>query len=395
MCIALKEAGVDCAAFFERDEGDFTRLSRSTPAHLGSINPLSQLLRERPVDVIHTTLSSASVSLPKKLHRIGWRGRLIVTGQGVVIPGWHSKNCFALTNVNTKQATELESLTDLEVEVIYNGIDTSVFQPTEYIGGAPIVAWVGRASDFEQKRFDLFADIVPALHQAGVRIWVADPEGPNAVPPSLRDRISPYVDFWDGLSRDRMPGFYRDVAASGGCVLSTARYEGLSFALIEAQACGCPVVAARVVGVDEGVREEYGGTLYSPDLDAAGIGQLLLNTMSDRARMIERGRKCREFVLKEFQQSEIARQYLDIYRRTTQRLAIATSDIHNRRHRAQDLIAATRCASWSFREDLGAIRAAVAIDPTQKWNATVWRLYVTSLLKELAFPIIKRLRSKK
>ncbi|MDB5357477.1 MAG: family glycosyltransferase [Phycisphaerales bacterium] len=392
---SLNRIGIEAECYFERDEGGYREFSSRCVAHLGMVTPLENILRASEFDVIQTTLSTANVALPNKLRKIVWSGKVVVTAQGVVVPGWTSRNCFALTSVNRQQALELESMTDLKVDTIYNGVDTSRFSPSEYVGGSPIVAWVGRASDLPQKRFDLFASIVPQLAAKGFRVWIADPEGPCSAPVVLRDAVQPHAEFWKCMPTDQMPEFYRHVSQSGGCVLSTARYEGLSFALIEAQACGCPVVAATAIGVEESVQSEHGGILYRPEITATELCDLISTVISDKQAMAERRERCRNFVVDNFSQDHITQRYVELYNRESQAFSVDVNDRRLVRERAQLILATMNNPLYSFKEDLAAVRSATAIDPTLKKNPRIWMKVVTGTLKLLAFTVIRRFKDLK
>jgi len=104
-------------------------------------------------------------------------------------------------------------------------------------------------------------------------------------------------------NRVRFLGFVPDVLrwlqAADGLVLSS-RWEGLPLAVLEASACGLPVVATDVSGTREVVLSGQTG-LLSPAGDAKALSASMMQIMqmdsSERARM---GRRGRELVAEKF-----------------------------------------------------------------------------------------------
>ena len=66
--------------------------------------------------------------------------------------------------------------------------------------------------------------------------------------------------------------------------------EGLSNALLEAQACGIPAVATRVGGTPDVVEEPRNGLLVAPG-DAAGLAEALGRLIADAAARARMGRE--------------------------------------------------------------------------------------------------------
>lgn len=134
------------------------------------------------------------------------------------------------------------------IRVIENAVDRDVFYP----GGGkaadgPVLLWVGRSSDDWQKAVSGFLFI--AGHFSSYRIIVADlDEGADRL--ELELWLGERAAYCHRLSPSQLRDVYADVAASGGAVISTSRFEGLPFALVEAAACGTPVIAPRVPGME-------------------------------------------------------------------------------------------------------------------------------------------------
>jgi glycosyltransferase involved in cell wall biosynthesis len=241
--------------------------------------------------------------------------KLVVTAHGLLDPSWNSANCDAVVGCSRWVAKEQQRLTDVSVAVVPNGIDLDRFRPPAdgAVTGPPIVAWVGRGSDLRQKQIDRFAAVAPLLRRAGIRVWVADPDGTSKLPPSVADRLTAAAEFWDPVPPDRMPEFYSSVAASGGCVLSTSSFEGLSMAQLEAQACGCPVFGPDVRGVNEAVDPAHGGLLYAPQTPPESLARTITAALSDADGMRRRREACQAYAATRFGFDRMARDYLRIY----------------------------------------------------------------------------------
>lgn len=100
----------------------------------------------------------------------------------------------------------------------------------------------------------------------------------------VRDR----VDFIGSVAHDELPYFY---GAADVCVMPSYS-ESFGLVGLEAQACGCPVVAAGVSGLRSVVRDEVSGYLidgHDPAVYAERIGRLL----SDRELAQQMGRRGR------------------------------------------------------------------------------------------------------
>jgi D-inositol-3-phosphate glycosyltransferase len=97
----------------------------------------------------------------------------------------------------------------------------------------------------------------------------------------VRDR----VDFLGSVAQHELPYFY---AAADACVMPSYS-ESFGLVALEAQACGCPVVASGVSGLRSVVRDEVSGYLIDgddPAVYAERIGRLLADT--ERAQQMGR-----------------------------------------------------------------------------------------------------------
>ncbi|HPC84043.1 MAG TPA: glycosyltransferase [Thermoanaerobaculaceae bacterium] len=162
-------------------------------------------------------------------------------------------------------------LRPLPVEVVSNPLQPTFVPdgPAAACPARPVVAWVGRLD--ELKNWKGFLDLVRQLRaDLEVEGWIiGGGSSPDETQTALREALrSPELTgcmrWWPAVPYDDMPGLYRAVARSGGCVVSTSWAESFGMVVLEAMACGCPVVAPDVVGLRDLVVHGESGLLYPP-----------------------------------------------------------------------------------------------------------------------------------
>ena len=175
-----------------------------------------------------------------------------------------------------------------------NVVDTEHFRPLPKARGGPVrLLAVGRLGP--EKRFDRFLD-----HLAGLRASGLDTQGVLIGDGPLRsdlERQASDLGLIDGAVEFR--GAVRDPVAAyneADILVLTSDWEGTPNVLLEAMACGLPVVASRVGGVGDIVREGETGFLTDvQNVDAMREAlQRLVSTPELRETM---GQNAREFVV--------------------------------------------------------------------------------------------------
>lgn len=138
--------------------------------------------------------------------------------------------------------------------VVYPPVDTSLFTPDADTPKEDFFLYAGRLIGY--KRPDL---AVEAAGRAGVRLVIAG-SGPEL--DRLRSIAGPGVEFRVQPSDEDLRDLYRRARA-----LVFAGVEDFGMVLVEAQACGTPVIAYAAGGALEAVRPD-GGLLYDdPSVD--------------------------------------------------------------------------------------------------------------------------------
>ncbi len=291
------------------------------------IRQISDVIKEERLDILHVHYAFPFVYLALKIKACvkGRRPRLVATlhGTDVSILGTdpiRNRNMSAalgrfdsLTTVSMNHARLAKTTFGLPKEpaVILNFVDTTVFHPVDKADHRrkPILAHVSNFSPVKDcpgavKIFALLREKMEAS------LWLlGDGEQRQTVANMLRAR---------GLLCDtRFFGRCREVAAllpQTDVMLMPSRAESFGLAALESMACGVPVVASRVGGLQEVVLHKKSGFLFEPG-DYAGasraVSRILLEPgLHTSLRRTSRVQACR------YSREKIVTQYLDMYEET-------------------------------------------------------------------------------
>lgn len=119
--------------------------------------------------------------------------------------------------------------------------------------------------------------------------------------------ISELVRFIGSASNDELPTYYN--LADVFVFPSIDRSEAFGLALLEAAACGKPVVASNLAGVRTLIKEGKNGFLAKPG-DAYDLGEKILRVFENNESF---GRESRQLVMDNYTQDKLANQLFDIF----------------------------------------------------------------------------------
>jgi len=193
-----------------------------------------------------------------------------------------------------------------------SGVETDRFKPLPEPGGLATAAFVGRLLDDKGIRALIAAMGLLRARGSNVVLLIAgtpDPANPTSVPLSE-------VESWGRDPAIKWLGNVDDIAglwARAHIAVLPSRREGLPKALLEAAACGRPMVAADVPGCREIVVPGKTGILAPVD-NANALADAIERLATDPAMRAQFGANARAMVVERFSDAVVARQIVDLYR---------------------------------------------------------------------------------
>lgn len=257
--------------------------------HLDRMRQLRRLARSGEFDVVHTSLWGASAfartsvlgparpAVVMSERRVEdfrrRRRRLLDQGLAKATDEWIGNSQDVCDFIQRAHGAPAD-----RVHLIRNGVDTSVFHPADgqrAIPGPVRIGALGRL--VHQKGFDVLIDALPEIcARLDVDVRIA---GSGELHDELSARAAGLpVTFVGPLKGSAAVADYlRDL----DLFVMPSRYEGLPNAVIEAIACGVPVVASDVAGMREAT-----GTAATlvPAEDPAALAAAILDASADPPR---------------------------------------------------------------------------------------------------------------
>jgi len=201
----------------------------------------------------------------------------------------------------------------IDVAVIPNGVDAEFFVPAVARRHGPFTfLFVGRFQ--AQKNLALLLEAMARIRQEVKEsfraVFVGD--GPERV--SLREKCTALrlddVVVWNGwCEKDELLRLYQ----SADCFVNPSLYEGMPNAVLEAMACGLPVIASNVAGNDAVVIPN--GTGFLVPLESGELARAMATIMNDRSLCRRFGSAARDRAVRDYSWTDVARQYVEVLRR--------------------------------------------------------------------------------
>lgn len=189
---------------------------------------------------------------------------------------WHGASAVVANSTGLRDLARVFD-SSIEIRVVPNGVDLQWFTVANRSWVLPRILSVGRV--VHQKGFDLAVRALEGLKDLEWE-WHIAGDGPQlaALKEMVKERgLQNRVRFLGWQSASQLRGEY----TRANLFLFPSRHEGMPNAILEAMACGLPVIATRIAGNEELVLEETGILVPTENVEALKGALRRLLTASD------------------------------------------------------------------------------------------------------------------
>lgn len=234
-----------------------------------------------------------------------------------------ARHIIAVSACTQADLVRLLSIPDDRITVIYNGVDRNVFKP---MAGRPFdfpyLLYVG--TERPRKNLGVLLQAFAILKGEGgalpglklVKVGVAgraDKFREVTVSEVRRLGLENEVIFAGYVSNEELARYYSSALA----LIMPSLYEGFGLPLVEAMACGCPVIASNTSSLPEVAGDA--GLFFAPQ-DSRELAHLIVQVATEpvlRSKLIRKGFK----TVKHFSWERTARATLQLYQKVEAELA--------------------------------------------------------------------------
>ena len=219
----------------------------------------------------------------------------------------------AIAEILAGQGVEQE-----KIRLIYSAVDTSLYRPggdrsalQEELSLPAHAKLVGMVSQFiPRKGHDVMLECIRNMVSE-----VPDARFLFFGKGSLKEKIGNMAAEMGIGDACRFCGFREDLPAllpSLDLLVHPAVMEGLGVSLLQASACGVPIVAAKAGGIPEVVIQGKTGVLVPPG-DPQALARAVIRLLKEREEAERMGRAGRRMVEQRFSIDRMVEEYLDLY----------------------------------------------------------------------------------
>lgn len=276
----------------------------------------------RSCDLIHAqwTLSAGAASLGRWIHC----RPVLATVQGSdifqvpqhFIGAWLTRNvlqrCDYVTALSQalKQAVIDLGISSDSVQVIPNGVDTTHFIPPTNTKRDKVILYVGTLIERKGLKY-LFTAVPKVLRTFPDYRLVLVGDGPQnaslhqlAKDLGILEQVS-FVGF-------QPPDQIRTWMQRAQALVLPSTEEGMGVVLLEAMACGTPIIGSRVDGIQDVISPDVG--LLVPPADSSALTEAIQTLLSDRRKWRDMSHHARVRAVTHYDWDQIATRFVALYK---------------------------------------------------------------------------------
>lgn len=283
----------------------------------------------------YPSLDALGIALLKKLRF--YQGRLSICFHGTDVRKAESTldrilwrfvfaQSDAITGCSQTLAARIESTFELSsgtVDVVNNGVDLAIFRPEAATSfdqkklPAPVKKYlISVGSFFENKGHIYLLDAFTKLAAIETDIHLVIVGGEGATQASLADRARQFgVESRFHCLVNLQPKEVAHIMANALLCVQPSLSEAFGMAVIEAGACGIPLLASRVGGHTELIQEGVTGTLFEPK-DSNDLFEKLVSALHATSTAIAMSTTFRTEVVRKYTWEVCERRYYEVAHKT-------------------------------------------------------------------------------
>jgi glycosyltransferase involved in cell wall biosynthesis len=225
-----------------------------------------------------------------------------------------AKFIVAVSDFNRRHLTGQLNAPPQKVKTIHNGIDTAAFRPgptgRKSLNRPPVLLTVARLHPVKGLEYLIQAYRILKDREIPFTAWIIG-DGPE------RNRLQAQVEasklhdevcFLGNRAQDDVLAHYQ----KADMFILSSLSEGMPIVLLEAMACGLPVVATRVKGIPEVVAEGETGLMVPPE-DPPRLAESIIHLINNPSLAASYGRQGMQRVSQNFTLSRNVRKLKDLF----------------------------------------------------------------------------------
>jgi len=291
---------------------------------------LNALINTEKIDVIHAQtrvmqVLGTALSAVTDVH-------LVTTCHGFFRPRWFRRTfpCWGEAVIAISKPVAGHLMTDFKVpevriHLVPNGIDLDIFKLTNEnkrqqarqllgINASPLIGIIARLSDVKGINVLIKAmpTVLKAMPTSNLVIVGQGPEEDNLKQITQELGLNNKIHFKNMLNQPQ------DILPAFDLFVMPSIMEGLGLSVMEAQACGIPVVASKVGGLIDLIQYGVTGFLVEPN-DPEALAERIIEALRNPEKLKNMTQRARHNIEEYFSAQRMARETIKVYEQHSRR----------------------------------------------------------------------------